>query len=388
VSGPVTAGSRQASDITRPQTSTRDLAALRARLEGWLAGRLPPGADPAISELVVPSGTGMSSETVIFDATWAERDGRQTQALVARVAPDAAAVPVFRRYDMRSQFRTMARVREKTSLPVPRVLWSEPDAGPLGAPFFVMERIEGRAPPDIMPYNFGSWLSEASAADQARLQAASVGVLAELHGIEHAERDFAFLDDAAPPGPTALARHFADQRAYYDWVVADGLRSPLIERAFAWLEERWPVEEGPAVLSWGDARIGNILFRDFTPVAVLDWEMAALAPREVDLGWFIFLHRFFEDIAAQYGLPGMPDFLRRDDVAAAYENKTGHTPRDLDWYTAYAALRHGIIMFRIARRSIHFGEAVMPADVDDMITHRGAIERMLEDTYWSGLGLA
>jgi len=110
--------------------------------------------------------------------------------------------------------------------------------------------------------------------------------------------------------------------------------------------------------------------------------LAALGPRELDLGWMIFLHRFFEDIAAKLGMPGMPHFMRRDDVAATYESLTGHTPRALDFYTMYAALRHGIIMSRIQHRAIHFGEATMPADVDDLIMHRATLEAMLAGTYW------
>jgi hypothetical protein len=43
----------------------------------------------------------------------------------------------------------------------------------------------------------------------------------------------------------------------------------------------------------------------------------------------------------------------------------------------YAALRHGIIMSRIQRRAIHFGEATMPEDPNDLITHRAIIEEML-----------
>jgi aminoglycoside phosphotransferase (APT) family kinase protein len=156
----------------------------------------------------------------------------------------------------------------------------------------------------------------------------------------------------------------------------------LIEAAFEWLHAHWPDDEGETVFSWGDSRIGNILYRDFAPVAVLDWEMAGLAPREVDLGWLIFMHQFFEDVAQTYELPGMPEFLRRDDVATTYESLTTHAPRDLDFYTMYAATRHAIIMSRIARRAIHFGEAEPPADVDDMISHRKLLERMLEGTYW------
>ncbi|MBI4518285.1 MAG: phosphotransferase family protein [Deltaproteobacteria bacterium] len=349
-------------------------------MESWLASKLPPGSAPQVSALEVPSSNGMSSETVLFGANWREQGRTRTESLVARVAPDAAAVPVFPVYDLECQFQVMRLVGANTTVPVPHVYWSEPDSGPLGAPFFVMKRVEGQVPPDIMPYNFGSWVSEATAEEQARLQKSSVNVLARLHEIAQPERTFAFLQSKQPE-PTALRRQVAELWAYYEWVRED-LRVPLIERCFTWLQEHWPKDEGETVLSWGDARIGNIMYRQFEPVAVFDWEMAALGPRELDLGWMIFMHRFFEDIAAKMGLPGMPHFLRRDDVAATYESLSGHTPRDLDFYTMYAALRHGIIMSRIQRRAIHFGEATMPEDVDDLIMHRATLEAMLAGTYW------
>lgn len=370
----------QGAEVARPPAIRRDLAALQASLEQWMARRLPAGAAPEVSALEMPAANGISSETVLFDARWREAGGTRAAPLVARLAPPASAMPVFQVYDLERQFQVIRLVGEATRVPVPRVYWSEPDSGPLGTPFFVMERVAGEVPPDVMPYNFGSWLSEAPLADQARLQESTVRVLADLHGIADAERRFAFLQ-LDRPEPTPLGRHVADQWEYYQW-VAQGLRSPLIERCFAWLREHWPADEGPAVLSWGDARIGNIMYRDFEPVAVFDWEMAGLGPRELDIGWLIFLHRFFEDIAAQAGLPGMPHLLRRDDVAASYQTLTGHAPRDLDFYILYAALRQGIIMSRIQRRAVHFGEAEMPVDVDDLIMHRRALEAMADGTYW------
>lgn len=368
------------SEVARPPASRRDLADLKERLEHWMACQLPAGAEPRVSGLEVPASNGMSTETVLFDATWRENDRTRAESLVARVAPDASTVPVFPVYDLDRQFQVMRLVAALTSVPVPRVYWSEPDSGPLGTPFFVMERVEGQVPPDVMPYNFGSWLSDATAAEQTKLQESSVGILAKLHAIENAEEKFAFLNSKRPEA-TPLRRHVAEQWSYYEW-TADGLHLPVIERCFAWLQDHWPRDEGPTVLSWGDARIGNVMYRQFEPVAVFDWEMASLGPRELDLGWFIFLHRFFEDIAANMGLPGMPHFLRRDDVAATYESLTGHIPRDLDFYTMYAALRHGIVMCRIQLRAIHFGQATMPDDVNDLIMHRPTLERMLAGTYW------
>ena len=253
------------------------------------------------------------------------------------------------------------RSHELGALPLPRVLWCETDPAPLGAPFFVMERAEGEVPPDIPPYTFGqSWLSQGTPEQLARLQEGSVELLAALFRIERPAERFAFLA-SAKPGATPLRRFVAELRGFYDWVCADGLRSPLLERCFAWLDANWPKHEGPTVLSWGDARIGNILYRDFAPSAALDWEMAALGPPELDVGWMIALHRFFDDLTQGAGMPGMPDLLRRADVAASYEKQTGYAPRDLDFYTLLGALRHGIVMFRIARRMSHFGECRAPA---------------------------
>lgn len=366
-------------EMARPQISTRDREELRIRLEAWLAGR--NGArTPTVHPLSTPEGTGMSSDTVLFDVTWS--DGAH-ERLVARLAPDADAVPLFPDYALDRQFATMAEVAARSSVPVPPLHTYESDPSHLGTEFIVMHRVEGIVPADIPPYVFGvGWLAEASPADRARLQHNVVRVLADLHAIPEAPAAFPWF--AVHDGRSALRAHVDAQRAFADWVL-DGRDGPLIDAGFAWLEEHWPADEGETVLSWGDARIGNILFRDFEPVAVLDWEMAGLGPRELDVGWTIFLHRFFDDLALQFGLPGMPDFLRRRDVAATYEELTGHAPRDLDWYTAYAAVRHAIIMTRIGMRAAHFGEAEMPTDLDELITHRAALEAMIAGTYWDSV---
>lgn len=366
-------------EMARPRTSTRDHEELRARLEAWLAGR-HGDRSPWVHEIATPEGTGMSSETILFDVTWS--DGTHDR-LVARLAPTPDAVPVFPSYDLGRQYATMAEVAARSSVPVPPLYAFEPDPGPLGTEFLVMYRVDGVVPNDIPPYCFGvGWLAEASPADRQRLQRNVVQVLADLHAIPDAPAAFPWF--AVHDGRSALRAHVDEQRAFADWVL-EGRPGRLIDAGFAWLEEHWPVDEGETVLSWGDARIGNILFDDFTPVAVLDWEMASLGPRELDLGWTVFMHRFFDDLAEQLGMAGLPDFLRRRDVATAYAGLTGHEPRDLDWYTAYAAVRHAIIMTRIGMRSAHFGEAEMPGDLDDLVTHRPALEAMLEGAYWESV---
>jgi aminoglycoside phosphotransferase (APT) family kinase protein len=231
-----------------------------------------------------------------------------------------------------------------------------------------------------MPYTYeGNWLHAAPDAERERLESASIGLIARLHDqVPSSEAEFLALPGEGDP----LGRHVASQRAYYEWVV-DGLaRSPLIESAFDRLTELWPSDPGETVLNWGDARIGNVVYDGFDPVAVLDWEMAAPAPREVDLGWTVYLHRFFQDLTVAFGQEGLPEFFRRDRVEARYAELTGHTPRDMDFYTLYAALRHAIVMLRIAYRQVRFGEVAVPADLDTLILHHGSLRAMVQGSYW------
>ena len=246
----------------------------------------------------------------------------------------------------------------------------------IGTPFFVMDRMHGRVPADIPPYVFEGWLLDATPEQRRTLQDASVGVLAQLHAIDLSGHDVSFLEVDAP-GDSALRRHVNDQLAFKRWVCGDRVH-PLVEDAFAWLEANWP-EEGPTVISWGDARIGNTMYaaNGFTPVAVFDWEMASLAPPEVDLGWMVFLHRFFQHIAEMLGLEGMPEFMRPDDAAAAYVAAGGPAVGDLHWFEVYAATRHAVIMSRIRDRQVHFGEAVWPDDPDEAVPHRQLLRSML-----------
>jgi len=363
--------------IPTHKRSSRDPGELRERLARWLEARLPA---PEITALASPSASGMSSETLVFDVRFRDAGAPRTGSFVARLAPDPRDVPVFPLYDLETQFRVMRLVAERSRVPVPRVRWLELDPVHLGSPFFVMERVPGRVPPDIMPYNMGSWLSEASPAEQRRLQDATVAVLAELHAIELRGTDTSFLE-LPVSGATSLARHIENQRRYYAW-MQDGRRHPVLERCFAWLDANRPRAEGPAVISWGDSRIGNVLYDGFEPAAILDWEMAGLGPRGLDLGWLVFMHEFFEGVARMMGQPGMQGFLRRDDVAAHYERVSGHAVPDLAFYELYAALRHGIVMARIHARRVHFGEAEWPEDVDSVIPHRETLERMLDGSHW------
>lgn len=361
-------------DIKR---SSRDRAELHDAVETWLRRR---HVGAVVSEVTTPSN-GMSSETILFDASWPDDVSPQGTAgggFVLRLEPTPDAVPVFPSYDLDGQRRAIELVAEHTAAPVPKVRWYEPDSGILGSPFFVMERIDGWVPPDVLPYTMESRVLEMDPGARRRLQDATVDVLAEIHT---APTGVATRFLGAHPGEgTALRRHVERWRSYHRWVC--GERSiPVLDEAHRWLEANWPADAAarPAVLSWGDARIGNVIYDDRdVPVAVLDWEMAAVAPREVDLGWMSFLHTFFQDLTEELGLPGLPDMLRLDDVVARYGATSGVEPVDVDWFEVYAAYRHGVIMARIHDRQVRFGEAEPVVDPDEAVMHRARLRRLIE----------
>jgi aminoglycoside phosphotransferase (APT) family kinase protein len=340
-------------------------------LSAWLRDRGALDSRAQIQLLGGPSGGGFSSETVLFDVVL--DDERSGYAL--RLPPPKEAFPLFPWYDLERQVRAMRLVRAHTEVPVPTVPWYEPDPAVLGAPFFVMERIDGAAPADVPPYVLDGWVLATTPDERSRMQFGVVTALAGIHDAPLPVDELTFLE-FEEAGDTPLRRHVAHQRTYYEWIRGEE-NFDLIEASFEWLDGHWPDDEGDTVISWGDSRLANVLFRDAEPVAVLDWEAVALGPRELDLGWLIFFRDYFQRIALKYGHAGLPDFFRRADVESAYGDATGHVPRDLDWYLAYAALRQALTSIRVSLRAVHFGEREQPADVNDLVADRPHLERII-----------
>jgi aminoglycoside phosphotransferase (APT) family kinase protein len=369
-------------DVGRLQHSSRDVTSLTSLMSQWLSTVMPGGIAP---EVTVESGVesnGMSSETIILTGRW-EQDGRPVeQKWVARVAPTAEDVPVFPTYRLDHQFEVIRQVGELTDVPVPRVRWIDDEGTVLGTPFFLMDHVSGIVPPDVMPYTFGgNWFSDAPAEKRRELQDSTVEVLAKLHSIPDAEQTFDFLSEVDPPGDTALRRHFGWLKDWYAFAVPDIGRSPLVERALAWLEDNFPtdVAASPSVLAWGDSRIGNVLYEDFRPVAVLDWEMATVGPRELDVSWIIFAHMVFQELAGLAGLPGLPDVMREEDVRATYTVLTGAQLGDLRWFYVYSGVIWCCVFMRTGARRVRFGEIEKPDDVESMFYHAGLLKRLIEE---------
>jgi aminoglycoside phosphotransferase (APT) family kinase protein len=331
----------------------RDLDDTRRRLLDWLRGRLPGARAIEVSPLAGPAATGFSNDTLLFDLAWEQDGRREERALVCRVQP--TGVGVFPHYDVAGQYRVMDALRA-TAVPVPAMLWLEPDPRPLGAPFFVMERVAGRIPSDNPPYHGSGWVAEAAPGLRRALWESAVDALAEIHRQEPAALGLDFLD-APPPGADTAAWQLEHWARYCDWALG-GARQPTLDAALAWLRERRPRAEGAPRLCWGDSRIGNMIFRDDGRcVAVLDWEMATLGPPEMDLGWFLYMDRHH---CEGIGVERLPGFPARDETVARWERRVGRPARALEWWEAFAAFRFAAILARLGRQMVELG--VLPPD--------------------------
>lgn len=274
----------------------------------------------------------MSNDTFLTVADW----GEGARGTVVRLAPEGRGL--FPRYDLDAQVAVL-RGLATSEVPVPDVLWHEPDDGPLGRPFYVMARVDGRIPPD--GHAFDGWVKELAPRDQRRLLDSALDVLANIHAVD-VDRAGLGLLDRPEHGAAPLDQELGYWRAYLDW-AADGAALPRLEDAFDWCRAHRP-SDAERALAWGDARLGNLVVGDdLQPIAVLDWEMAVLGPPELDLGWYLFLERTALQYADQ--LPGFPD---RAGTIAAYEHRLGRPVRDIDWYEAWGGFRAACIQVRLA----------------------------------------
>jgi aminoglycoside phosphotransferase (APT) family kinase protein len=338
-----------------PIPEQRDLEKTRTVIADWLSGKL--GADGVVvSEITGPAFTGFSNETLLFDATWTDGGERRTQGLVVRVAPTRHHL--FLDPDFEFQHRVISALGEHTDVPAPPMRWFEDDDGVLGAPFFVMEKIQGRVPGDSPPYTQAGWvLEEATPAYRRRMVESGIDAMSRIHGVDWRALGLGFLDKSQY-GPAGIEQQLNYYEQYLEW-TAQGRALPVAEAALEWLRGNLPHEQDLRI-SWGDARINNQMFDDDgSVVAVLDWEMVTLADPMMDLGWWLFLDRHFHEGIPADRLEGFPT---REEMVAHYEAASGRTARDLFFYEVFAGLRFSVIMARLSSLLAEF--EILPVEND------------------------
>jgi aminoglycoside phosphotransferase (APT) family kinase protein len=337
-----------------PVPDQRDPEVTRTQLQGWLKGQLPDAGDVAVTAVQTPASTGFSAETLMFEAGWVDPGGTQRhERLVAKVAP--TGFQLFPEPRFAEQFRLL-RILADTAIPVPAVHWHEPDAEVLGAPFYVMTRVDGDVPTDMPPYHTGGWLTDASPAERESIWWSGLGVLHQVHALDVTTLGLDFVDQVSY-GPTGLRQRLAYYEHFLEWAYEGSV--PVAQQALRWLREHRPDESRDPVLLWGDSRIGNIIFSGGRAVAVLDWEMATLGQPEEDVAWFLLLDRHHSEGVGADRLTGFPD---AGQTIARYERMAGRKLTHMDYYEVLSAMKFAVVMARIGQLFIYYD--LIPQDND------------------------
>ena len=337
-----------------PAPKTRDLELTRSQLAEWLRGKLPGAKSVTIASLSGPSETGFSSDTLMFDAEWSDGARAHSERLVARFKP--SGFTVFPTYDIAMQFRIMRVLGERSDVPVPRMRWLEEAERPLGAPFYVMDRVDGRVPNDNPPYHVAGWVPELSPDERAALWWSGLESMARVHRLDWRALGLSGLDQSAR-GATPLEQQLREYDEYIAWGM-DAKNYPLLNKAQRWLRAHAP-QDREVALCWGDSRLGNQIFAGTTCVAVIDWEMARLGDPVQDLAWWIALDRCFTEGLGMERLPGFPD---RRATVARWEELVGRSADHFDFYEVLALYKFTAIMARVILQMKHYG--IFPADSD------------------------
>ncbi len=332
-------------DEQRPTPLVEDIDGTRRKLESWFQQRLQSDGAVRIPELKIPEATGMSNVTLLFDIHYEKEGQALSEACVGRLTPEIEK-PVFPEYDLSIQYKAMELVGRHTDVPAPGLLGLELDTSVLGTGFYIMKKAEGRVPPDMPPYSMDGWmLNDIGPAERESLWNAGIDTMASLHRQcrDYKALGFDFLERPAL-GSNPLQQQLTYWSNYAEWAL-EGNPQPICDPVLQWLKDNAPANEEFG-LSWGDSRIGNMLFsHDCQNVtAVLDWEMITLGNPLQDLAWWNFLDYFFADGLGIPRLEGLPSY---EATVERWEKASGFSGEHYHYYWVFAAMRYGYIMSRI-----------------------------------------
>ena len=240
-------------------------------------------------------------------------------------------------HDVLREARLLTAVQD-ADVRTPGVLAVCDDVGVIGAPFYVMERIQG----DVMATTIPAPLD--TPAERARIAAELIDALAELHavdwqacGLEGYGKPTGYLD--------RQLRRFGGL-----WDHNKTREVPVLDRVTAWLPAHRP-ESGAATIVHGDYRLGNTMFAPGAPArlaAIFDWELATIGDPLADVGY----------LTATYLQPGDPPdslfavaavtsregFPTRDELIGRYEERSGRSMSDVRWYQTLALWKAAVFL--------------------------------------------
>jgi len=232
----------------------------------------------------------------------------------------------------------LLRALEPTPVRTPRVIATCDDDAVIGAPFYVMEKVEG----DVVTAQVPAPLDDDTG--RAQMGAELVDALVEIHaadwracGLEGFGKPTGYLD--------RQLRRFGGL-----WEHNKTRELETLDRVTAWLGESKP-QSGDATVVHGDYRLGNVMFAPGAPArlnAIFDWELATIGDPLADVGYMLATWAEPSDpdntLFSLGAVTRQPGFPSRAELVARYEEGSGRSMGDVRWYTTLALWKAAIFL--------------------------------------------
>ena len=318
-----------------------DTLAPTGPLTEWLDANVPElGSGPLRTELL----SGGTSNVVL---TLDRGDGRMVMRRPPAVPPPGAEKGVLR------EARVLTALN-KTDVPKPVCYGSCEDASVVGAPFYVMEMVDGWAPNlrdekiwneppfDAMPFVY-------------RIPFAIIDGLVALANVDH---EAIGLGDYGKPGNflerqvdrwSGQLKSYPEKYKGYQPRQLEGL-----ETIEGWLRDNTPKKEVRGIIH-GDVGTPNMMFHHAPPArlaAMIDWELSTIGDPMIDMGWFTggMIDERFPDLTSASGLSDPDQFPTRQELMRYYASGTGRDPDELDYFTLLAGFKSACILeYKVAQ---------------------------------------
>lgn len=298
-----------------------DNPGLAEKFAAYAEAHIPGARNLRVTQMSRIHG-GASRETYSVDIAYEDATGPKVKGVILRRDPPDSLIDTERRIE----FAAIRTAYGQAAIPVPEALFLETDNGPLGAPFFVMGRIEGGTP--LNPFRIEDVEPHRGSVGRAFFQ--HLGAIAAI-------------DIAGSPITREIDSPSADgcwkrELDYWANEIETNAREPqpVAQAAIRYLRANPPPPAQKLSLVHGDYRSGNYLVDQTGDInAILDWEMAHVGDPYEDLAWATDLLWGGNDQERAAGL------LPWAEAIEIWQAASGCTfdPEAFEWWSLFAHLK-------------------------------------------------
>ncbi len=338
-----------------------------AGVTDWFARHVPAASAPLEFQLIAGGHSNLTySVTDATGARWVLRRPPLGQVLATA-------------HDMGREHRIISALGP-TDVPVPPTAGLCTDAAVNGAPFYVMDFVDGRV---IRSHAD----AESLGPDERRRAGESlVDVMAAIHAVDVDAVGLGDLGKKQDYIARQLKRWYGQFQAS-DAQVPGGLGLDAVHQVHDRLAANTPTQQGAAIVH-GDYRLDNcMLGPDGAVMAVLDWEICTLGDPMADVGllWVYWSDADDTAVLPQASPTALDGFPRKRELIERYAAASGRDVSGIDFYIAFGYWKLTCIIAGVYAR--YAGGAMGDVPKEQVAGFRHMLDSLAELTVTSAEGI-